>query len=482
VRRTGAVALTAALLCLFIAATASAANSVYWVNYGANKISRANLGEGGGADLPISAANVNGPYGLAIDSAAGKIYWLNKVALSGSIGYANLDGSGSGLLNTAGAPFDNSAGLAIDPAAGKVYWGNPSNGTIGFANLNGSGGGQLNLAGATAEPNGLAIDPEKGRIYWTSFSADKVSYANLNGSGGGDLDTTGAPIDGPEGVAIDPTSNRIFWTNWEGNSIGFASLGGGAGGQFDTGVVLFKPVGLAIDPYSSSLYWANEGTNTIGYRNLGGAFGGQVETGAATVNQVAFPVLLVVPHMQKFPLVQGGHRPGVVLSCSNGEWMEDRLPSFLFQAPQSFAYQWLRNGKPIAGATQSGITADKVGKYNCEVTAANGAGADTEASNTIAISASIKLAKTTPHNNGTATVQVKLTGSGPLVLTGRGIARQRKAKAKGTAYLTVRATGKAKKTLSAKGKVKVKARIAYTPAGGKALRKTKAIVLKKGLR
>ncbi|MGH2957099.1 MAG: hypothetical protein ACRDL6_08910, partial [Solirubrobacterales bacterium] len=41
-------------------------------------------------------------------------------------------------------------GVAIDPAAGRIYWGNLTNNTISFARLDGTGGGQLNLAGATA--------------------------------------------------------------------------------------------------------------------------------------------------------------------------------------------------------------------------------------------------------------------------------------------------------------------------------------------
>ncbi len=481
--RPAPAALATVLLALSVASLASAADSVYWVNYGANKISRANLYEGGGADLPIAAANVNGPYGLAIDSAGGRIYWLNTAA-GGSIGYANLDGSGSALLNTAGASFANPAGLAIDPAGGRIYWAKSEqrHDRLRQPQRRRRRTAQSQPARPRNRTDSRSIPPAAA-IYWTNFTANKISYANLNGSGGGDLDTTGAPIDGPEGVAIDPASSRIYWTNWNGNSIGYASLAGGGGGQFDTGVVLFDPVGLAIHPYDSSLYWADEGNEAIGYRSLNGASGGQVIATGATLKDVAFPVLLVRPHMQSFPLAYGGHRPGVVLACRTGEWKGDLLGSFFYQAPQSFSYQWLRNGKPITGATQSGIVAEKVGKYNCEVTAANGAGSDTEPSNKVTITASLKLEKVKlDPSKGTATLRVKVTGSGPLTLSGKGIVRQRRPKQKERGYLTVRAKGKARQTLKATGRVKVKAKIAYVPAGGKALRKTKTIVLKKGLR
>ena len=115
--------LTMAMLCLCLTSTASARRLVFWSNSIANKISYAPVIEGGkGADLPINPSYVNDPYGTAIDSAAGKVYWLNR-GNGGSIGVANLDGSGAGLLNTSGTSFAEPSGLAIDPAAGKILLG-----------------------------------------------------------------------------------------------------------------------------------------------------------------------------------------------------------------------------------------------------------------------------------------------------------------------------------------------------------------------
>ena len=57
-------------------------------------------------------------------------------------------------------------GLTIDPAHGRIYWANWANHigmTISYANLDGSGGGDLAISGATiAGPHGLAIDPTDG--------------------------------------------------------------------------------------------------------------------------------------------------------------------------------------------------------------------------------------------------------------------------------------------------------------------------------
>jgi hypothetical protein len=85
---------------------------------------------------------------------------------------------------------------------------------------------------------------------------------------------------------------------------------------------------------------------------------------------------------------------------------------------------------------------------------------------------------------GTATVLAQVSGPGTLVLTGKGIV-----KAKGTSHgvgvvkLVVTTKGKAKKQLAKKGKVKVKAKVAFTPGGGGAtVSTTKFVVLKKQLR
>lgn len=478
-----------ALACLYLASTASANQRVFWANYSASKISSAPpIEQGSGADIPIGPPYVNNPYGLAIDAAAGKVYWLNT-GDGGSIGYANLNGSAPGFLNTAGASFANSAGLAIDPVAGRLYWGNPGGaGSIGYANLNGSGGGLLNTAGATTEPNGLTIDPANGRIYWSNYEgagAGKISYANLNGSGGGvDLNTTGAPVDGPEGVAIDSTTGRIYWANWNGGSFGYASINGGGGGEAHLNLAVQKPIGVAIDPLYKTLYWADEGFDAIQVGNLAGCCTIPLATSGATQSGVAFPVILESPRNSEMPTVQGQHKPGSTLSCSQGKWWGDAIESFLYRAPQSFSYQWFRNGKPIAGATAPSVVASKVGAYSCGVTAINFTGSDAEVSPIdFSVNATVSFRKVTfNRRKGTAILRVALTGTGRLDLYGNGVTNAQRKKAKGTTKLIVRASGRARIKLAATGRAKVKARISYTPEGGKAITRFKKIVLKKKLK
>ena len=149
---------------------------------------------GGGGQLNTMGATVNGPVGVAIDAAAGKIYWAN--AGSNTISFARLDGTGGGgQLNITGATASHPYGVAIDPAAGKIYWANDGNNTISFARLDGTGGGgQLNITGASVSgPIGVAIDRAAGKLYWANNLTGTISFARLDGTGGGEqLNLSGA--------------------------------------------------------------------------------------------------------------------------------------------------------------------------------------------------------------------------------------------------------------------------------------------------
>jgi hypothetical protein len=81
------------------------------------------------------------------------------------------------------------------------------------------------------------------------------------------------------------------------------------------------------------------------------------------------PWLQPVPSNTALPVVTGASPPvvGTVLSCSTGTW----------NFAQSFAYQWLRAGSPIAGATSktyTTVTADKTFAISCMVTATSAKG------------------------------------------------------------------------------------------------------------
>ncbi len=382
---------------MLAAAAPASADRVY---FGSNStISYANLDGSGGGDLDAGAATLTGARGIAIDPAAGRIYWANGDGGPATISYAALDGSGGGDLPISGASVNVPTGVAVDPGAGRVYWANnqgPAAQAIAFANLDGSGGGYLNTTGATVtNPEGVAVDPAAGKIYWANESAS-ISYARLDGSGGGDIDTSGASTAGRylAGVAINPSNRRIFWASSPVNpsfepQISYAEVEGSGGGDLPTGsATLDYPAGVAIDPARGLVYWANTGafigSGSISYAPVDGIGAGNLNlAGATTTPGIAYPALLKAPLGTGAPKLtaQIGLRPRF-LTCDEGTWAADMPQAQLYRAPQHFSYQWLKDGQPIRGGTRSdiGVEGTGGGDYACQVTATNAGGSTTQTS------------------------------------------------------------------------------------------------------
>lgn len=349
---------------------------IFWTSQVSGSLSVADLAPGGGGGY-VNLAASHTALGIVLDPAAGRIYWADPAA--NKISFANLDGSGVGDLNTTGATVDQPHGLAIDPVARVIYWANVLGGKISFANLNGSGGGDLNTTGATVTfPDAVAIDPAGGRVYWANL-VGKISYARLNGTGGADLDTSGATVNVPQAVAVDAAAGRIYWANSGANSIAYADLGGAAHDLPISGVPVNEPIGLAIDHAAGKLYWGNEASSAIDVANLDGSDARRVDTTGGSLFD-GYLALLQVPSGTDTPTVMGGPAPGSTLICSPGGWAADDTGSFLYRAPQGFAYQWSLNGGDIAGATSATYAAPVPGTYRCRVTASNAAGATAQTS------------------------------------------------------------------------------------------------------
>jgi hypothetical protein len=475
-------ALLAAALFLLGASAAGAADSIYWTNFGpAGGVSFASLAGGGGGNLDVTGANGGEANGLAIDTAAGRVYWIS--AADEQIYYASLTGGGTGKLNRTGASAGFPIGLAIDPVAGRVYWANSDANKISYAKLDGSGGGDLDTTGATvAAPTGVAV--EDGMIYWTNESGpSRVSFARLlPGSGGGDLNTAGSTSTEANGLSIDLAGGRVYWADYEGGKISYAALNGSGGGDLGiSGAALDHPWGLAIDPLAGRIYWADEKINMFASAPLAGGTGAFLDVTGATVDKPAFPVLLKAPSPRAAGVARSGApKPGAFLSCLEATWEPDRPGAFLFQAPQTVATQWLKDGQPIAGETGPRLTATAVGSYSCQSTATNFAGSATQTSIAIPVFSLGRVKQN--RKKGTATLAVQVPGPGSVTVSGETVKKSTKAAGvAGTVKLAIKAKGKAKKKLGKRGKVKVSAIVSFALTGGSAGGYAKTLTLRKKL-
>ncbi|TMK98113.1 MAG: hypothetical protein E6G34_10620 [Actinobacteria bacterium] len=132
-----------------------------------------------------------------------------------------------------------------------------------------------------------------------------------------------------------------------------------------------------------------------------GAGGPGHEAQAESSNSLLIPGG-TAPEAKVPPEVSGTPALGEALSCSTGTWSGT--------APISYAYQWLRDGSPIGGATQSIyaiVEADQGHSLACEVTASNAAGSGRERSkNSVSVPGSPPESAAPPQVLGIAPAQV----------------------------------------------------------------------------
>lgn len=188
--------------------------TIYWINTeGTETIGWARLDGSAGGTLNVAGASLKRAYRLGIDPVAGRIYWGDEPEVGGKtvpgIFFANTNGSGGGQLNLTGASAPESiGGLAVDPAAGRIYWLNEKLAAVSYANLNGTGGGgDIPLTGATFNSTyGLALDPNLGRFYWANYgngekALNAIGTGLLTGGGSG-ITPLVAQVDGPQDPII----------------------------------------------------------------------------------------------------------------------------------------------------------------------------------------------------------------------------------------------------------------------------------------
>jgi hypothetical protein len=202
------LALTAATSAVVWWGSATQADAyVYWANFGASAVVRANL-DGSGTE-PGFISGLHNPFGVAVD--ARYVYWTDE--FTGNIGRADRDGTEpqEAFISAAGDPL---LGVAVDNR--YIYWTNPGTGTIGRANLDGTQAQQDFITGAS-NPSGVAVDDT--HVYWTNFNTNEIGRANLDGTQAQQDFITGAsnPIgvavdDGPPGSASASTRSLAFAT------------------------------------------------------------------------------------------------------------------------------------------------------------------------------------------------------------------------------------------------------------------------------
>jgi hypothetical protein len=174
-------------------------------------------------------------------------------------------------------------GIAVDVAAGHIYWTNMgipnlNDGSIERADIDGKNRRVVIPQGITHTPKQIQLDRKNGKLYWCDREGMRVMRSNLDGTqtetlvetGRGDVDVRDQTR-WPVGITIDPHRKQIYWTqkgpdNGEQGRIFRAGIeipkGETATNRSDIEVFfdhLPEPIDLELDLKNRVLYWTDRG-------------------------------------------------------------------------------------------------------------------------------------------------------------------------------------------------------------------------------
>ena len=234
-----------------------------------------------GSDRKIIATDCPYPDGVAVDVAAGHVYWTNMGVPSrndGSIERADLDGKNRRFIVAPGSTFTPKQ-LHLDRANGKLYWSDREGMRVMRANLDGSqietlvqtGEGEDDRRDLTRWCVGITVDPGRRQFYWTQKGGDNAGVGRILRAGidipKGDTAATRSDVevlfDGlpePIDLEIDLERRMLYWTDRgnppRGNTVNRAPIDGRPGQTAPQIVIsdLMEGIGLALDVPGNRLF------------------------------------------------------------------------------------------------------------------------------------------------------------------------------------------------------------------------------------
>jgi hypothetical protein len=211
---------------------------------------------------------------------AARIFFLDLGG--GRVLSANPDGSDLKTLLIEGRKLPD--GLAVDVAAGHLYWtnmGNPkaNDGTIFRSDLDGRNLTTIIAPGGTFTAKQLQIDKPNGKLYWCDREGMRVMRANLDGSSietlvdtsQGDSRPGADPTKWCVGIAVDADAGKLYWSQKGDDNAGEGRIlranldiprGQTPSNRTDIELLYDKlpePIDLDLDLGSRMLYWTDRG-------------------------------------------------------------------------------------------------------------------------------------------------------------------------------------------------------------------------------
>ncbi len=225
-----------------------------------------------GSDRRMIVSDCRLPDGIAVDAAAGHIYWTNMGVPSrddGSIERANIDGGNRMTIIPPGVAFTPKQ-LHLDKAGGKLYWSDREGMRVMRANLDGShvetlietGHGDADRRDQTRWCVGITVDPVRGKFYWTQKRRRQRQcrphparqYRHAQGespAGRSDVELLFDGLPEPIDLELDLENRILYWTDRgdppEGNTVNCAAIDECDAAPQVLVTHLMEGIGIALD-------------------------------------------------------------------------------------------------------------------------------------------------------------------------------------------------------------------------------------------
>jgi sugar lactone lactonase YvrE len=226
-----------------------------------------------GSDRKVIVSEAHLPDGIAIDVAAGHIYWTNMgsspAVNDGSIERADLDGKNRRVIVPRGTTFTPKQ-IQLDKKNGKLYWCDREGMRVMRCNLDGSqietlveaGRGDAERRDQTRWCVGITIDPVRQQIYWTQKGPDNGNQGRLFRAGleiptgetaanRSDIELFFDRLPEPIDLELDLENRVLYWTDRgdppRGNTVNRASTDAKPQAPEIVITHLMEGIGIALD-------------------------------------------------------------------------------------------------------------------------------------------------------------------------------------------------------------------------------------------
>jgi DNA-binding beta-propeller fold protein YncE len=245
-----------------------------------------------GSDRKVIVTGCRFPDGIAVDVAAGHIYWTNmgvpKVN-DGSIERADLDGRNRLTIVPQGGTFTPKQ-IQLEEKSRKLYWCDREGMRVMRANLDGSNIETLvDTSQGDSRPGpdaskwcvGVAVDPDGGKVYWTQKGPDNAGKGRIcragidipagqTSSNRADIEVIYDALPEPIDLDLDPNNRVMYWTDRgdppRGNTVNRAPMDSDAMGRSAPEIVLthlMEGIGIALDLKGDRMFITDFGGNVL---------------------------------------------------------------------------------------------------------------------------------------------------------------------------------------------------------------------------